>query len=205
MVLVVIVLCCAVVAGWLLGGRLRNLAHVQLRSTWLVFAAVGLQLLLGGLATFATPGEILGPGLLAASQVALLAFITRNRYLPGLLLVLLGFGLNALVIIPNGGMPVDSDALAAVSGPDATIEEPGKHRLLEDGDALPWLADVIAIPLLRTVVSVGDLVLAAGVGVLVVGMMRRFPPAPGHRSRPRASSPLGARGRTTSGASPESR
>ncbi|MGI8874062.1 MAG: DUF5317 domain-containing protein [Egibacteraceae bacterium] len=183
MVLVVVMLVCAVLAGWALGGSVRNLARVRLRATWLVFAAVGLQLSLGLVGARGGPVDALATPLLAASQLAVVGFVAANRYLPGMPLVLLGLGLNALVIIPNGGMPVSADALRAVGGATATIAEPGKHRLLTEADVLPALADVIAVPLLRTVISVGDLVLAAGIGVLVVGQMRRHPRPAGRRAR----------------------
>lgn len=183
MILVACVLLGAVAAGWLGGGRLRNLAHVSLRGTWLVFLAVGLQATLMAASAAGAPVEPLARPLLSASYLSLFAFAVANRYLPGMLLVVLGFGLNAAAIVANGAMPVAGDSLLAAGG--LAELEPGKHRLLADGDALPWLADVIAIRLLRTVVSVGDVVLAAGVGLLVPGLMRRYPPEPGRRARPR--------------------
>jgi hypothetical protein len=190
MVLVGVTIVGALLAGLVLGGSVRNLARVRLHATWLVFAAVGLQLLLTVVGARGGPVDTMATPLLAASQLAVIGFVAANRYLPGMPLVLLGFGLNALVIIPNGGMPVAADALRAVGGAAATITEPGKHRLLTDADVLPALADVIAVPLLRTVVSVGDLVLAAGIGVLVVAQMRRYPRPAGRRARPRPATRL---------------
>jgi hypothetical protein len=71
-------------------------------------------------------------------------------------------------------MPVSAGALASVTGGTSDFE-PGKHRLLEAGDPLRWLANIIAVPLLRTVVSLGDVVLAAGIGLLVSTLMLRAP------------------------------
>jgi hypothetical protein len=103
-------------------------------------------------------------------------------------------------------MPVSPAALEALTGEPTTFA-PGKHRLLESGDALPWLADVIPLPLLRTVVSVGDIILAAGVGILVVTSMRPrrgnhapvgaaevadAPPSRAARRRPGSRPPEGA-------------
>jgi hypothetical protein len=188
MVLVAVVLVVSIGAGWLWGGHIRNLGHVRLLATWLVFTAVGAQLVLGAISRMGGPAELLSRPLLAVSQVLLVAFIAANRYLPGMLLVLVGFGLNAIVIIANGGMPVSPDALVAVGGAPAI--EPGKHQLLTDATTVAFLADIIPVRVLRTVVSVGDIILAAGVGILVVGLMRRFPPLPGRRRRPRPVSPL---------------
>lgn len=175
MLLVLCVLVGAVVFGWLANGRLRNLARTSLRGVWLAGAAVGLQLVLGLISLSGGPVELVGRGLLGVSHLALLGFILANRYLPGMLLVALGAGLNALVITVNGAMPVAPGALEAV-GAIASVE-PGKHQLLSAAHALPWLADVIPLPPLRTVVSVGDVILAAGVGLLVVSRMRHQPAA----------------------------
>jgi hypothetical protein len=191
MVLVVPVLAGALIAGWLAGGRLRNLGHVRLRWVPLVFAAVGFQVVLAALSVAGGPAELVSRPLLAASHLSLLAFIAANRLLPGMALVFAGLALNAAVIIPNGAMPVSEEAYRAVGGEEAF--EPGKHRLLEDGDALPWLSDVIPIAPLGTVVSAGDIVLAAGVAVLVPSLMRRYPPLPGRRRRPRPRALLGPR------------
>jgi hypothetical protein len=193
MVLVAIVLVVSLAAGWLSGGHVRNLGHVRLLAPWLVFGSVAAQLLLAALSRFGGLGEVFSRPLLAASHLMLLAFIAANRYLPGMLLVLAGFGLNAIVIIANGGMPVSPDALVAVGGVPSI--DPGKHQLLTDSTSLGLLADVIPVRPLGTVVSIGDVVLAAGVGILVVGMMRRFPPLPGRRLRPRPVPPLSRRRR----------
>jgi hypothetical protein len=193
MSLVLLVLVVSLAVGWLAGGRLANLAHVELRATWLVFLAVAAQLVLAGVAALGVPGELVARPLLGASHLALLGFIAANRYRPGMLLVLVGLALNAVVSLANGGMPVAGEALVALGGQAAV--EPGKHQLLTEATHLPWLADVIPVPFLRSVLSVGDLLLAAGVGILVVAQMRRFPPRPGRRLRPRPVPPLSRRAR----------
>ena len=191
MLLVATVLIGALIAGWIAGGRLRNLGHVELRGKLLVIAAVGFQLVLGIVSLAGGPVDLVGRPLLAVSHVALLVFILANRLLPGMALVFIGFALNAVVVSANGAMPVSGEALQALGGEAAV--DPGKHQLLEDDHVLPWLADVIPVPVLRTVVSVGDVVLAAGVAVLVPSLMRRYPPAPGRRRRSRPVPIRGAR------------
>lgn len=175
MVLVAFTVVGAVLVGLARGGRLRHLGDVRLRRPWLVAAAVAAQVLLLPLALWGASGQAAAPVLLGASQLALLAFLWANRTLPGVPIVFLGLLLNALVMTANGGMPVSREALAAVEGiaADQVVTfTPAKHQLLEPGDPLPLLADVLPIPVLRTVVSVGDIVLAGGVGVLVSNLMR---------------------------------
>jgi hypothetical protein len=193
MLLVAVILLLALVAGWLAGGDVRNLAAIRLTATWLVFVAVGAQAPLAGLVALGAPGPALSRPLLGLSHLALIAFIAVNRHAPGMLLILVGFGLNAAVIVANGAMPVSPEALASLGGDPGFAA--GKHMLLDEATALPWLADIIAVPGLRMVVSVGDIVLAVGVGVLVVAQMRRFPPQPGRRRRPRPFPPLSWRAR----------
>ncbi|CAN5723940.1 MAG: DUF5317 domain-containing protein [Actinomycetota bacterium] len=174
MVLVVVTVAASVVVGWLRGGRLWNLNHLRLAGMWWLLLAGGAQLVLFAVTAAGGPAETLALPLLAVGQAGLIAFIWANRLLPGILLVLLGSVANATVIVVNRGMPVSAEALSAVSGGSSDFE-PGKHRLLEAGDPLGWLADVIALPLLRTVVSLGDVVLAAGIGLLVSSLMLRVP------------------------------
>ena len=178
MVLVVVAVAGAVLAGWLRGGRLGNLGAVGFRGTGIALAAA--------LAQFVhalVPSPVAAGVLTTGSQVALLTFLWLNRFLAGAALVALGSTLNALVISLNGAMPVSRDALESISRHPAEVGTTGRHRLLVDGDALPALADVIGLPLLRTVVSVGDVILAAGIGLMVVHLMRRPPGARSVRAR----------------------
>ena len=169
MVLVVGTVALALVAGLVRGGRLRYLADAPVRAGVLVAVAAGAQVLHA-----LAPGPVAAVTLTALSEAALLVFLWCNRYLAGALLAALGSGLNTAVILANGAMPVSPDAVLAISRHPAEITA-GRHRLLTDTDVLPLLADVIALPWLRTVVSIGDIVLAAGLGLLVVDLMRPRP------------------------------
>lgn len=184
---VLIVLVLSVAVGRLAGGRVSHLARIELQRTWLVFLAVGVQLALVAVSASGGHGAAWGRPLLAASHLAVLAFIAANRRQPGMPLVFVGLALNAIVIIANGAMPVAPEALAALGG-DGTVD-PGKHEALDTSTRLPVLADVIPVPFLRSVVSLGDLALAAGVGMLVVFRMR----APDHPDLPDGEAPSAAR------------
>jgi hypothetical protein len=184
-VLVVVTVAASVVLGWLRGGRLGNLNHLRLAGMWWLVLAASAQSVLYAVTRTGGPAETLALPLLAGAQVGLVGFVWANRLLPGILLVLLGSVANVAVIVANRGMPVSVEALATVTGGTSDFQ-PGKHRLLEAGDPLWWLADVIALPLLRTVVSLGDVVLAAGIGLLVSTSMLRAPRPPGDASAPPA-------------------
>jgi hypothetical protein len=153
----------AVAASYARGGRLHRIADAPLRWSWLLFLGVALQVLvdLGTARGFLSEAGWSGYLLLLASQLVVLGWVVANWHLPGMRLVTIGLGLNALVIGANGAMPVDPDAIRALGIDGATVP-PGKHTLLDDQTRLPWLADIWPLPPLRSIISVGDVVLAAG-------------------------------------------
>ncbi len=186
MLLVVVVLLAALALGWSLGGSLDRLGAVPLRRRRLVVAAVAVQLagaLLGG------PAHALG---LVGSLALVVAFLLANRGVRGTGLIALGLGLNALVVVANGAMPVRAEA-AGRAGVDLTPVLDGsdaRHELETSRTRLSPLGDVVPLPLpLRgEVVSPGDVVLAAGVGQLVVlGMGGGIARGAAARRRPRPS------------------
>lgn len=158
----------AVVVSVLRGHQVRRLFDSDLRSNWLLFAGVALQVLVG---LAAGAGWIDGGGSyvgIATSQLAVLLWVLRNRARPGMALIGLGLLLNAVVMAANGAMPVDPQAVPS----DRTIDLPdGKHELLTSDTRLPWLADIIPVAPIRTVVSIGDIALAAGLVPLVHHLM----------------------------------
>jgi hypothetical protein len=161
----------AIGLGYLLGGRLRNLAGTRFRHAWAGLAGVGFQFLpLDGTAGYLA---------LMTSFVLLLFVAAVNRRLPGFVLVLIGLCLNFLVIAVNEGMPVTREAILS-SGQAETLDDlqeagGSKHHLAGPGDDLLILADRMGIPApVEQAVSVGDLVACAGVMWFVaLGMRRR--------------------------------
>ena len=173
MALVALTLVGGLLTGWVRGGRVRTIGSTRLAGVSLIVVAVVAQVALAVSDVARAPLTV---GLLAGSQLAVLGFLVANRLLPGVTLIGIGSVANAVVVIANGGMPVSGDALSRIARHPLELT-PGKHRLLEAGDALPWLADVVALPALGQIVSVGDVFIAAGVGVMVAGLMRGGPVA----------------------------
>ena len=176
----------AVVLGYALRGRFRNVESLRLR--WWGLAPIGLAM---QLIPFSSHG--LAVGLLIASYPVLMLFALANIRLAGFALILIGLALNLTVIAANQGMPVTRHALVA-SGQGSLLgdlEHRGgaKHFLARPGNTvLLQLGDVVPIggPI-DQVVSVGDCVVYAGVVWLIVAAMRGrsvlFDP------RPRESAP----------------
>lgn len=204
------VLVVAVVLGLAAGGSFRGFDDVRLR--WWPLALLGLAMQLVPV-TFldGAARDRVEVAMLVGSFAPLFAFVWANRRLAGWWLIGLGLLSNLVVIAANGGMPVTRDAIVA-SGQGEHIDELAegndpKHHLADDDDVLLFLADVIPVPRpVGQVVSPGDLVLYAGVGWLVVGVMRgrsrRSAAAPGPASTPAGPPPSEPPGATTSGTGP---
>lgn len=182
----------SLVLGFLLRGRLSNLAEIEIRGLLLALLVVVAQY--GGQYA-ADAGWIAlytwGPFVFVGSFLLLMAVIWLNRKNPALLLIGVGILLNLIVIAANGGkMPVSADGLirAGLESyiPPLEAETVITHQLLDEETRLPFLADimVLAKPYPRPkVFSIGDVVLAAGALWFIVGGMLAHPSVTG---RPRA-------------------
>jgi hypothetical protein len=102
-------------------------------------------------------GLALGTSVAGLTLVVLVAFV--NRAIPGVWLIGVGSLLNEVVILANGGMPVDPQALAASGKPPPSD---GLHVILGPDTRLSLLADVLLAPVVNNIYSVGDVVLAVG-------------------------------------------
>jgi MFS family permease len=169
--------------GLLAGGRLGNLARIQLRWTWLLVTAVVVRFATEAALNAQVPlAESLRLPLLATAFGLLLAALWVNRTYPGLSLAFLGVLSNALVIVVNGGyMPIWEPALGAAG---LTVDDINRAfhvvvagdvqdffgRLLILGDIIP-----VPIPIIRNVYSLGDLFLGLGLGFFLFAGVVRVP------------------------------
>jgi hypothetical protein len=182
-----------ILIGVILGGSIQQLAEIHLR--WWPLALVGLALQLTPIPSM--KGQLdhwLAVGLLIASYLVLLVFVVVNIRLPGFWLIAVGFGLNALVISINAGMPVSREAIRQAYGPsysvlirDLEFNGGAKHHLSRPGDVLLPLSDVIPMGRpVRVVLSVGDVMFFLGV-TWVIAAATKGPPGR-HRPGSRAGS-----------------
>lgn len=171
MSLVLLAITLGVVAGWLRGGDLARLAGVRIHAWPLLALGLGALLLV----------ELLDPvrpaPLAACAFVALMIVAVRNAHLVGAPIVVLGMLANLAVLLANGTMPVDPDALVAAGMVDAEdrdrVQVTGARHVLEDDDHLTFLADIVPVPGLGRVVSFGDLVVLVGVADMVANQLCR--------------------------------
>jgi hypothetical protein len=162
-----------VLLGLLLGGRIGALAGVRIRSWWLAYVGVALQIAAfpSGVFPWSTPDR-LASVLWVASYAALVAVVARNLRLPGVALVGLGQICNLIAILANGGqMPVTRTALDT-AGLSYTLRN--NSIALADPHLVP-LVDRWAVPSwlpLGNVYSVGDVLIGAGIVLAVVIAMQ---------------------------------
>jgi Family of unknown function (DUF5317) len=161
--------------GSALGGRWRHLGQRHLAAWPLALMGIGLQGIAAALA--GDPGT----ALLLASYVALAAFCVLNLDIFGMPVILFGVLLNGVVVAVNRGMPVRRSALVAAGGAAraAHLHLTGKHHVAGPGDHLIGLADIVPLKPLHEVVAAGDLVIAAGL-ILVLVTLLKAPYRPRH-------------------------
>jgi hypothetical protein len=166
--------------GWVSGGRLGNLARLSLRYAWLPVCAFVLQ---AALVVYSSQGGAAARqwkvATLIVTYAALLAFLVLHRRVPGALFLLLGAGLNSIVMFANGGfMPVTWEALVragheghVVTSAGRLFVEGSKDVVLSADDTrLRFLSDVVGIPEpspFAVNFSIGDVLIGVGAVVLL--------------------------------------
>jgi hypothetical protein len=148
----------AFVAALVAGGSPARLARARMDWWWVVVGAFGLELALYNPPVNTQAWALsIGPWLWVATKVAMLAALARNARTDRAarwtwLVMTVGIGLNAIVIVANGGhMPQSVEAAVAVWGPRHASPDalPGRLQniaVLGPDSRLPWLADVITEP-----------------------------------------------------------
>jgi hypothetical protein len=181
------------IAGFAWGGRLRRIADVSLSSGALVFVAVAIMVV----QSLVDLGEATDRALLALGYGLVAAFIVLNvRRSTGLLraalsVLAIGWTLNAVVMLPNGGMPLSRAAYAASGQTETPTPGEGgffKVVLADDETVLRPLGDVIPISPVHQVISAGDIVLMLGLaGCIAAAMQHTASPAGPRSARRRAA------------------
>jgi hypothetical protein len=173
------------------GGDWRAVLRLRLRHLWLVWAAVGLQIVSHADPAWAAvalrPLHGLWPVLLI--WLLAVAFAATNlRALPAparpaLVLLAVGFTLNSPAMAPNGGMPFSVPAARLAGLSDDTIGQPlPGHTPLNPHSWLAPLADVIPLPGLHRVLSAGDLAMLGGLGWLLAAFVLAAPARQAHET-----------------------
>ena len=172
-----LVLFLALAIALLRGGRLINLADIELRSWWLLVIALALQTGTNLLPNNDWAGTA-GVAMVLLSFGLLMALVVLNREKSGMWLAGLGVLMNFTVIALNGGMPVLAEATEVASGfavSEPDLSDSFEHVPLDDSSRLTFFADVIPLRLVSIgqVISLGDVFLAVGLGRFLEHELRR--------------------------------
>ena len=201
MTLFAFALALGVVLGYILHGRLSNLASVRVRWWGIIPAALVLQL--GPLPQGDGTNLVIRTIILSISYAMIVVFTLVNVRVPGMVLIMVGVMANLAVIAVNGGMPVSADALRD-SGQSVVLTElrgsaPDTHHLATEEDSLTFLGDVIGVPPpVARAISIGDIIVCLGLIWFIASSMRspsareqnrsRAGPSRGRRASPRVVS-----------------
>lgn len=151
------------------GGRLGRLADLRIERVWLLYLALGIQLVAFPAAHLPwTPGESAATWLGYTSYACLIAVTVANRRLTGALVLGVGMLLNVVAIAVNGGhMPATQSALHAVG---KSLHGVHMNSVALADPRLPWLIDRFATPRwvpFASVFSVGDVLIVLGAGMIL--------------------------------------
>ncbi len=174
----------AIIAGYLRGGKLSNLAEIKISSLWAAFAGFGIRFLVNfpeifkftGLDTLITYFPIFN----ITAYVILFYFCYRNFSLPGMKAASFGAFLNFLVITINGGrMPFQVQQALKTSNYNLLIQtaKSGAPVVADENYELPlwFLGDWIRFPGLRhtKLISIGDIIILISIFFLVEEIVAR--------------------------------
>lgn len=162
----------ALALGMLSGGRLRLLREVQIKGELCLAAMLVLEVASPALATQLGLSRTMAIVLWCLELVVAASVCMWNLNLRGMWLAAIGLCLNAVVVIANLGMPVDSYAYSRWGGGSSLVISAADrlHVVLGAGSRLAALSDVLAFPAprpLSSLVSAGDVLLLVGVAVLL--------------------------------------
>jgi hypothetical protein len=164
-----------VIIGYIFKGKLRNIETDSIRLVYLIPIGFVIEAFL----VLAIRNGILSRGIVSfivdlIMYTTLFTFVYANRSNGGILIMGIGFLLNALVIFLNGGaMPVSSTA-AEIVGLTEEISSQGLYRAVDISTRLVYLGDIIPIKYPSAyVVSIGDIISAIGIIVFIVSGMKR--------------------------------
>jgi hypothetical protein len=164
----------SVIIGYILKGRLKNIDTNSIKVIYLVFTgffieAIMVMLIKNGLLVRGNTSYLLD----AVMYLLLFIFIYLNRQNKWILLMGIGFFLNALPIFFNGGaMPVSTGAIDIV-GITRNVTSEGLYVLINSSTKLSFLGDVIPIKYPRPfAASIGDIIAAIGLMLFIITGMK---------------------------------
>lgn len=165
----------AVIIGYILKGKIKNLENVDLNRTYLIFMAFFIELFI----VISIKSGFFNIGIFTyildfIMYSLLVIFIYSNRKNKYIVLMGVGFLLNATAIFLNGGaMPVSAKA-AETAGITLNVTKEGLYTLINENTRLWFLGDIIPKTFLRKfAISIGDIIAVIGLMLFIITGMKR--------------------------------
>ncbi|MBZ9685345.1 DUF5317 domain-containing protein [Clostridium estertheticum] len=165
----------ALIIGYILKGKIKNLENVDIKRTYLVFISFFIEFFIiitirKGFFNIGIFTYILD----SIMYLLLAAFIYFNRKNKYIVLMGLGFLLNAIPIFLNGGaMPVSATA-AETAGLSLNMSKEGLYCLINGNTRVWFLGDIIPLTFLRHfAISIGDIMAALGLMLFIITGMKK--------------------------------
>jgi len=163
----------SIIIGYILKGTLKNFEFVDVKGLY----AVTLSFILQFIVIMLIRKEFLHNGILTyilhlIMYTLLFYFVYLNRKYLFIVLMGMGFLLNALPIFFNGGsMPVSLESCKYV-GLVVDVTKLGMYNVFNNKTNLWFLADIIPKNFItKEVISIGDLVIAIGLMLFIITIM----------------------------------
>lgn len=163
----------SIIIGYILKGKLKNFESVDIKGLYAVTFSFILQFIVI---------MLIRKGLLHAGiiiyvlhlimYILLFYFVYLNRQYLFIVLMGIGFLLNAIPIFLNGGsMPVSLETCRKV-GLVVNLTKLGMYNAINSGTKLWILGDIIPKNFItREVISIGDIVIAVGLMLFMINIM----------------------------------
>jgi hypothetical protein len=165
----------AVIMGYILKGNIKNLENVDLKGAYLVFISFFIEFFI----VIAIRKGFFDIGIFTyilnfIMYIFLVIFIYFNRKNKYIVLMGVGFLLNATAIFFNGGaMPVSAKA-AETAGLTLNISKEGLYTLINGNTKLWFLGDIIPLTFLRNfAISIGDIIAVLGLMLFIITGMKK--------------------------------
>lgn len=165
--IILVVLLASMIVALLRGGRLMNLASLNLRWRGVIITGFLLQVLVFSSIWESKDLILLTPLVYIFSMLLLLVALVANYRLPGMRLITGGFFLNFAAIVLNGGhMPASPTAMQIAGMPVLQPGQISSNSIGMGADTIAFfICDIFAIPIgfiFPNVFSAGDVLIAAG-------------------------------------------
>lgn len=165
----------SIILGYLFKGNIKNLENAKIEGIWIILIGFLIEVLIIILIRKA----IITKGIITyllnlAMYICLFVFTYLNRKNYCLLIMGVGFILNAIPIFFNGGaMPVSEYAIK-MAKLTMDVEKEGLYVLINEGTKFWFLGDVIPLTILRNfAISFGDILTATGLMFFIIFEMKK--------------------------------